>query len=105
MSAMCFCSEASYIANMFCTKFKKSIKAMRRNVSGAEAGIYDTTPGKSYRTSANCDQKRVLGTSNGILPAFTAQRNVRYSALGGMVFNHASRIRVLAKYDKLQMSQ
>ena len=49
---MCFRSEASYIANMFCTKFKKSIKAMRSNVGGEEVGIYYTTPGKSpNRTS------------------------------------------------------
>jgi hypothetical protein len=47
---MCFRSEAIYIANMFCIKFKKSIKAMRRNVSGEEAGIYDTTGKSPYRT-------------------------------------------------------
>ena len=41
---MCFRSEASYIANMFYTKFSKSIKAMLRNVSGEQAGIYDTAP-------------------------------------------------------------
>src|SRR5438093_9244875 len=103
MSAMCFCSEASYIANMFCTKFKKSIKAMRRNVSGEEAGIYDTTPGKSYRTSANCGQKRVLGPSNGILPAFQARLNVRYSAFGAMLFSHASRCLLVAKSDRLRL--
>jgi hypothetical protein len=36
-----------------CTKFKKSIKAMRRSVRSEEAGIYDTTLSKRSATT-NC---------------------------------------------------
>ena len=49
--------------------------------------------------------KRVLGNANGIVPVFTAQHHVRHLAFAGILFDHVSRILVLAQSDKLRMSQ